>query len=72
MHGCVVLSLSVLQHISMNEFVLYIEDMKLDRYLKIMDLLLKVEPAIFKFTFGDPAVLPSLILLAALFRCCKL
>ena len=46
--------------------------MNLDRSLKIMDLLLKVEPAIFKLTLRDPAILPSLTLLAALFRCCKL
>ena len=56
----------------MNEFVLYIEDMKLDRYLKIMDLLLKVEPPIFKFILEDPDVLHSLTLLAALFGSCKL
>ena len=46
--------------------------MNFDRYLKILDLLLKVDPAVFKLTLGDPAVLPSLTLLAALFGCCKL
>jgi len=50
----------------------YTEEIDLNQFLKIVDFLLKAEPSIFTFTLGDPAVLPSLRMLAFLFRCCKL
>ena len=48
------------------------EEINLHQFLKIVDFLLKAEPSIFTFTLENPAVLPSLRLLAFLFGCCKL